>query len=104
MAVLNKEQGKALQKSLNNLAKSDQPKDKQPTNCTCPECGRKLIYLTNIISGVQKYDLSINKDGLENYVMMDFESDGDVNEFWCPECGATLFYEEREAVKFLRGE
>lgn len=71
----------------------------------CPKCETEIDRLNNIQSGCNAYDcwLADDKNSL-NYQHEEFYADDHTNIWECPECQATLFGNEEDAIKFLRGE
>ncbi len=69
----------------------------------CPKCKKELTELVNTQSGIGRWNLSLQEDGTTSYEWEDFQAcDGD-NYWSCPECGEVLFYNEEEAINFLKG-
>jgi predicted RNA-binding Zn-ribbon protein involved in translation (DUF1610 family) len=62
----------------------------------CPKCGEEIDHLINYCKSWEKFYF----DG-EDYNYIDTIST-DENEYACPECDETLFYNEEEAIEFLK--
>jgi len=72
----------------------------------CPECHKEIDFLYNICSVWKRFEMRIFKSGvykgMAKYSKATKEWDGDESPSWnCPECDAELFYDEKEAIKFL---
>lgn len=69
----------------------------------CPKCKEKIECLNYSRSGCDNGELSIDKDGFEEY---NEDSNSDLIEpeliFSCPECNEELDFSEDEAIKFLK--
>lgn len=71
----------------------------------CPKCGKEIDYLRDFFPIWQEYKMTIDENGNAYYELVDdslLTNSGD--EYKCPKCSAVLFRDEKEAVKFLRGE
>lgn len=71
----------------------------------CPHCKKEIEGFTHIRSGSVSQKCSLtNKCGSLDYDSHDdFIEDGVVTEYNCPFCGITLFNNEHDAIKFLKG-
>ena len=73
----------------------------------CPKCKKEIDYLNYVESGEMVWKFRVLKAGkefTENWEQDEFYSDGSGGYFECPECEETLFYNIKEAKKFLMGE
>ena len=66
----------------------------------CPRCGTEIDHLKNWRNGGMMR--SLDSDG--SYSDEDFCPNDNTNYFDCPECDKTLFTDEQEAIKFLKGD
>ncbi len=68
----------------------------------CPKCLKKIEYLRQVSSGIEKCDIFFNeKEGWVDWRNEEFESDGIVRIFYCPECNEELDLNDEEAEQFL---
>jgi len=70
----------------------------------CPKCGAEITYLKDYSEGETLYEFSIDSKGQPDYNEIDVIPTSKSDEYECPECSEVLFYDEEEAVKFLKGE
>ena len=68
----------------------------------CPRCGEEIDCLINISEAIQEYVFTLDSEGFARYEQTD-EWGGDWNVWECPECREELFYNEKDATKFLNG-
>jgi len=70
----------------------------------CPKCGAEINYL--VYSSIYKEEafFSINEYGDTEYERLEEIEYMPDSYYRCPKCGETLFLDEEEAEKFLRGE
>ena len=64
----------------------------------CFKCGKHISHLVNIETGHQVYHL--NK--VQQYTLIEFIPDADIDEYRCPECDEVLFNNEASALKFIK--
>ena len=70
----------------------------------CPECGEEIGVLKNICGNItQEFTFYIVK-GEAEYKYEGTLSEGGDSVFYCPRCGASLFDNEEDAERFLKGE
>jgi len=81
-----------MQKKVQEIARKLKPP-------RCPKCG-SILYSFNYVS---KEIVRATYYGNREYVSWETIDVLDT-EYRCPECDETLFYDEGEAEKFLRGE
>ena len=70
----------------------------------CPKCDREISSLQNIVTGTMDYEFKIDDAGDEEYTRMEFEANGNENDFVCPLCWEVLFNNEEDAIAFLKGD
>ena len=68
----------------------------------CPKCNKEIDYLNNWSSALIKYIFRINKEGYADYERTNSETAGESNDWECPECDEILFYDEQNAIAFLK--
>lgn len=71
----------------------------------CPKCGKEIKYLRYFEQSVKSFYFQLTVDYRPFYERDDDNNvaGGDGN-FECPECMETIFHDEDDAVKFLKGE
>ncbi len=75
--------------------------EKQKDSPICPKCGRRITELEMMQTGVQRANVSLNRESLLVYEDEGFEADGGVLEYGCPDCGKTLADSEDAAAELL---
>lgn len=67
----------------------------------CPKCGEEIDHLHYYAYELNKADFWKTREYSNWDTLGDIKGDPDYD---CPECGETLFHDQKDAEKFLRGE